>query len=239
MLERHIVLLKAAVQEMYAQLQHCHAWVGPVLSETIGHPSIHDILAGLDLRQHADEGDHHGNVCKPGVAALHISIGGGAGALKHSQGNEQHLSRYGPIPNPDIRCSALIFPLKRVVLSLYSRIRLSTAQLPRQRKTCQSQQTRHPQVPTASQRSVQGRWRVQLANGRIVRLSPPKGPVVTLGAGKLLTRVKFSSSLMDSQIGSRLPCPIHLWIKRFVPGFRHRTSTVSIKKEGITALIRE
>lgn len=71
MLERHIVLLKAAVQEMYAQLQHCHAWVGPVLSETIGHPSIHDILAALDLRQHADEGDHHGNVCKPGVAALH------------------------------------------------------------------------------------------------------------------------------------------------------------------------
>ncbi|KAK0772565.1 Fluconazole resistance protein 1 [Friedmanniomyces endolithicus] len=88
MLERHIVLLKAAVQEMYAQLQHCHAWVGPVLSETIGHPSIHDILAALDLRQHADEGDHHGNVCKPGVAALHISHGGGAGALKHSQGNE-------------------------------------------------------------------------------------------------------------------------------------------------------
>ncbi|KAK0301920.1 Fluconazole resistance protein 1 [Friedmanniomyces endolithicus] len=88
MLERHIVLLKAAVQEMYAQLQHCHAWVGPVLSETIGHPSIHDILAALDLRQHANEGDHHGNVCKPGVAALHISIGGGAGALKHSQGSE-------------------------------------------------------------------------------------------------------------------------------------------------------
>ncbi|KAK0264124.1 Fluconazole resistance protein 1 [Friedmanniomyces endolithicus] len=94
MLERHIVLLKAAVQEMYAQLQHCHAWVGPVLSETIGHPSIHDILAALDLRQHANEGDHHGNVCKPGVAALHISIGGGAGALKHSQGSEPASVKY-------------------------------------------------------------------------------------------------------------------------------------------------
>ncbi|KAK0889622.1 Fluconazole resistance protein 1 [Friedmanniomyces endolithicus] len=88
MLERHIALLKTALQEMYEQLQTCHAWPGPVLSKVGGHPLTHDVLAALDLREHAKEGDHHDDVCKSGVVALDISFGGGTAVSQHSPGSD-------------------------------------------------------------------------------------------------------------------------------------------------------